>query len=134
MTSGPQIWIETTYFKPESGEDQESNPGRYGRAFANWLAERFRARGEPVEQVLGADWGWCVMLRRQPYLLYVGCGNRSERTDEWGAFVEAKPGLWQKLFYRVDDRPVVARVHQVLSEIVREVPQVTKVWTEDAPT
>lgn len=50
-----QIWVETSFFEIEPGEDQETNPGVYGRAFAHWLADRLRSRGEPVEQVLAED-------------------------------------------------------------------------------
>jgi hypothetical protein len=132
MTSGPQMWVQTSYFKVEPGEDRETNPGRYGRAFANWLAEKLRTYGEPVEEVFGEDWGWCVMVARQPYMLWVGCANRAERTDEWGAFVQAEPSFLQRLFGRIDDRPVVARLSRVLSKIMQEVPNATKVWSEDS--
>jgi hypothetical protein len=131
MTDSPTIWIETTGFEPEPGEEEESNPGRYGRTFARWLAERFRDRGEHVKDIVAADWGWCVILQREPYPLYVGCANRWGRTDEWGAFVEARPGLLQKIFRKVDDREAVDRIHRLLSEIAREVPGATKIWEEE---
>ena len=133
MASMSQIWVETSFFKVEPGEDQETNPGIYGRAFAHWLADRLRARGEPVEQVLTEDWGRCVVLARRPYLLWIGCGNRADRIDEWGAFVTAEPGLFQRLFRTVDTRPGVARLHRVLDEIMHEVPHATRVWSEDRP-
>lgn len=127
----PQVWVETSFFKIETGEDQETNPGVYGLAFADWLADRLRVQGKPVEQVLAEDWGRCIALARRPYLLWIGCGNRPGRIDEWGAFVMAEPGLFQKLFRTVDTRPAVARLHQVLNEIMHEVPHATKVWSED---
>jgi hypothetical protein len=133
MTSGPHIWVETSYFKVEPGEDRETNPGRFGRAFASWLAGRLRVHGEPVEDVFGEDWGWCVMISRQPYPLWIGCGNRAERTDEWGAFVQSEPGVLWKLFRKSDDRPVVARLSGVLNTIMREIPNATRVWSEDPP-
>ena len=27
------------------------------------------------EPIIAEDWGWCVMLRREPFMLWVGCGN-----------------------------------------------------------
>ena len=88
---------------------------------------------ERAEQVLAEDWGWCIVLARRPYLLWIGCGNRANRTDEWGAFVVAEPGLLQRLFRTVDTRPTVARLHQVLTEIMRGPPDTTRVWSEDRP-
>ena len=132
MTS-PQIWVETPFFEIEPGEDEETNPGVYGRAFAHWLAERLKARGESVEQIVAEDWGRCLVLTRKPYLLWIGCGNRADRTDEWGAFVTAEPGLVQRLFRTVDPHPAVARLHRMLDEIMRDVPGATRVWSEHCP-
>ena len=57
MSSTPSIWVRTPFFAIESGEDAETNPGRYGRAVARWLSNEFVARGVPVEEVFGEDWG-----------------------------------------------------------------------------
>jgi hypothetical protein len=130
-TAAPQIWAQTSFFQVEPGEDQQTNPGRYGRAFAHWLAEQFKARGESVQEVLPENWGWCVMLARKPYMLWVGCGNRNGNTDEWGAFVTAEPGVFQRLFSRPDTKPTVDRIHQALHEIMRQIPGATKVWIEE---
>jgi hypothetical protein len=56
MTSGSQIWVETPFSEIESGEDEETNPGVYGRAFTHWLADRLKARGESVDQIVAEDW------------------------------------------------------------------------------
>lgn len=131
MTSAPHIWVQTSFFQIESGEDEQTNPGIYGRALANWLAEKLKARGEPVQKILSEDWGWCVMLTRKPYPLWIGCSNRDGRTDEWGAFVVAEPNILQRFLGRVDPEPTVARVHKVLQEVMHEVPDATKVWIEE---
>jgi hypothetical protein len=131
--SSASIWVSTPFFAIEPGEDQETNPGRYGRAFARWLAEQLAARGEPVQQVVAEDWGWCLILARKPCLLWIGCGNRDDRTDEWCAFVGAEPNLLQRLLCTVDTRPAVARLHVMLNEILQQAPLATEVWSEGPP-
>lgn len=133
MTSLPQLCVATSFFEIEPSEDAETNPGIYGRAFANWIAERLKAHGESVEEIVAEDWGRCVIVMRKPYLLWIECGNRAGRTDEWGAFVVAEPSFFQRLSGSVDPRPTVASLHQVLNEIMREVPHATRVWSEDPP-
>ena len=125
-----QIWAQTSFFRVEPGEDEQTNPGCYGRELANWLAEKLRSRGESVHEVLAEDWGWCVMLKRSPYLLWIGCSNRAGRTDEWGAFVAAELGVFQKLFRRPDTQPTTDRIQRMLLEIMKEIPGVAKVWVE----
>lgn len=131
MNSAPHIWVQTSFFQVDSGEDGLTNPGIYGRALANWLAEKLRSRQEPVQQIISEDWGWCVMLSRKPYALWVGCSNRNGRTDEWGVFVAAEPNFIQRLLGRADAKLAVARVYKLLHEIMHEVPGATKIWVEE---
>ena len=84
--------IQTTAFPIEAGEDASTNPGRYGRAFANYVADQFRARGEPVETVVAQDFGWCVLLGQKPAKKFICCGNRDDRTDQWMAFAVVETG------------------------------------------
>lgn len=128
--SAPQVWVNTSFFRVDPGEDEHTNPVIYGRAFANWLAEKLKARGEPVQEVLSEDWGWCVMLTRKPFALWVGCSNRAGQTDEWGAFVVAEPNILARLLGRVDTKPAVDRVQKTLLEVMHEIPDAKKVWVE----
>jgi hypothetical protein len=125
-----QIWVNTSFFKLEPGEDEHTNPGIYGRAFANWLAAKLKARGESIQGVLSEDWGWCVMLTRKPFALWVGCSNRVGRTDEWGAFVVAEANILTRILGRADTGTAVDRVQKILLEVMREIPDAKKVWTE----
>jgi hypothetical protein len=70
------------------------------------------------------------MLKRSPYLLWIGCSNRAGRTDEWGAFVAAELGVFQNLLRRPDTRPATDRIQRILLEIMREIPGATRVWVE----
>lgn len=73
MQSTGGYWFKSSLFAAELGEDEETNPRMYGRQPANWIRERFRSLGYPVEEVIAEDWGWCVMCQRDPYSLWIGC-------------------------------------------------------------
>jgi hypothetical protein len=81
--------IRTTSFPIEPGEDQETNPGVFGCALADYVTSQICSRGESVEEIIPEDFGSCIMLKQKPFRLWVGCGNRQERTDEWIAFAIA---------------------------------------------
>lgn len=70
-----QFWFRSTLFEIEPGEDEETNPSCYGRQFARWLRDRLVAEGRLVEELIPEDWGWCLLVQRRPYLLWVGCGS-----------------------------------------------------------
>jgi len=72
---GEGFWFRSDLFDAEPGEDEQTNPRRYGKKPAEWLRSRFTALGYDVEAVIPEDWGWCVMCQRDPYALWIGCGN-----------------------------------------------------------
>jgi hypothetical protein len=130
MISSDTIWARSTFFKPEDGEDQEANPGVYGRTFARWTSERLREAGIEVDEVFGEDWGWCIMLTRRPCRIFVACGHRFGQVDEWGASVVAEPGILQRFRRKADAAPYVQRVYELLLDIMRRSPECGEVHTE----
>lgn len=122
--------ITTTAFQPGAGEDTETNPGVYGRDFAEFIADRLRARGEPVEAVMPEDFGWCVLLSRKPTKKFICCGNREGRVDEWMAFAVVETGLVSRLFGGVNIDAETDRLSRMIAEIVREAPDVSAYSTE----
>lgn len=114
----------STAFPVQPGEDQATNPGLYGKALAGWIREQLAARGVGTEGVIPEDFGWVVMISRQPFLLWVGCCSEDDSTRQWRLFVAAEPGLLQRLLRRVDPRPRVAEIEQHLEAILRANPDV----------
>jgi hypothetical protein len=88
----PQFWFRSDLFAVDPAEDEETNPFCYGKQLALWVAEKFRTIGYSPEEVFGEDWGWCVMLERKPFMLWVGCTNI--RSDLYERITpEQKPGF-----------------------------------------
>lgn len=76
MTQIPErYWFKSDRFEVEPGEDEDTNPRRYGKQPAAWLREKFLEIGYEVEDLIPEDWGWCVMCSRDPFSLWVGCSN-----------------------------------------------------------
>lgn len=66
-------WFKSDLFHIHKGEDEETNPGCYGKELGEWLCKKFKEKGYEAEEVIPEDWGWCVMCHRGEYLLWVGC-------------------------------------------------------------
>ncbi len=141
MSTPQQVYFRSTLFRVEPGEEEEVNPGRYGRQLAYWLKDRFAGLGYRDPEVIAEDWGWCVMLQRDPFMLWIGCGNQDTDDEDfdpykeperivWGCFVTGEVPFFQRLFRKVD--PVAVRkVEQQLADILAGEPQVTRVSEDD---
>ena len=130
-------WFTSNLFSVEPGEDEEINPGRYGRQLALWLREQLEKRGYNVEPVIAEDWGRCLMLSRKPFLLWVACGNVDESMEEdssnnriiWHCFPSAEVPLLKRLFTRPDTAAALSKLDADLHAILIAEPAIT--WVSE---
>ena len=50
MKQSPLLEFESSAFTVIPGEDESTNPGIYGKALAEWLADQLRAAGLPADR------------------------------------------------------------------------------------
>ncbi len=125
-------------FEIEAGEDEETNPRRYGRQLAFWIKRKFEGLGYKVEEVIPEDWGWCVMCQRKPYSLWIGCGNREDYSTAkegdpppqgseviWECFPMVEVPLLGRLFKKIDSSAGLDKLDQELKEVLTKEPSIT---------
>ena len=124
------IFFKTDLFDVEQGEDEETNPGLYGKQLASWLREQYSNMGYTVEDIIPEDWGWCVMCQREPYWLWVGCSSVLESEPvkglipekneiTWRCFAAAEVSLFKRLFKRTETAEGLAKFKAELLEIIQ---------------
>jgi hypothetical protein len=97
MKRSPLLEFESSAFAVTAGEDAATNPGIYGKALAEWLAEQLRAAGFSVGDVIAEDFGWRVPVQSRPHSLYVACASTAEKPDQWRVFAFAEGGIMARL-------------------------------------
>ena len=132
----PTFCFRSDLFEIDPREDEETNPFCYGKSLAEWIRARFEELGYEPEPVIAEDWGWCVMLKREPFMLWVGCGNdRSEfyskvtpeqkpsftpngREIAWSCLVGTDAPIWTSFFWkRLFGQ---ARTHEQISVVTNQ--------------
>ena len=131
-------WFTSTQFEIEPGEEDEINPGIYGRQLAVWLKLRLQEYGHQVEEIINEDWGRCLMCQRSPFLLWVGCANISDVNQvtgqdlriskdsiTWHCFATAEVNLLKRLLGKPDNAKAVSELNGVLQRILVSEPTIT---------
>lgn len=107
-------------FPAEPGEDEEVNPGRYGRALARFVAEGLRGKGFETAEPFAEDWGWQVEIANEGFPLWIGCGNVDEAPGAFLVFVEPSKPVIRKWLRKIETRgavePLAAALHALLAE------------------
>ena len=135
MSAHQGFWFTSSLFQVEPGEDDQTNPGRYGRQLALWLAERLRERGHAVEGVTPEDWGWRVACRSGSDLLVAACGNVDDAGPDgapsaptaavtWHCFPVAEGPLWRRLLQGRQLAQSLGNFDRTLREIFESEPRI----------
>ncbi len=130
-------WFKSDLFHPVLGEDAETNPGVFGKELAQWMAHQLQAYGYRAPEVIPEDWGWCVVCAREPFLLWVGCGNMTEEDvpekagypspahePTWRCFPVAEVPFWKRVFRRADVEQALAKLQTELKSVLAAEPKV----------
>jgi hypothetical protein len=122
-----RVTFKSSYFPVEPGEDEDINPGVFGKALAAWVADKLRERGVSVEKIVEEDFCRLVLVQRKPFMLWVGCANAEASATEWQLFLAAEVGLLGRVFRRVDPAPSFSSLVAHVRAIVEQVPGVSAI-------
>jgi hypothetical protein len=101
-----------------AGEDEEINPGRYGRRLAEFLKGELPKRGFQVSGSTAEDWGWRIDLQHNRFPLRIGCGNYAEYEDGFLCFIEPSKPFVRRRLKRIPTSATVERLATALEQSV----------------
>lgn len=119
MPQSTPITFTSQSFAPIPGEDEDTNPGVYGKALATWLASELDAKGYMTDDVIPEDFGWCIPVKTDACTVFVACANDESRNYGWMVFAFTDGDFFAKLTGKGGVRKVaVAGVVEAIREIL----------------
>jgi hypothetical protein len=119
-------------FPAYDSEDEEVNPGRYGRRLAEFLAQALRDAGESVREPAAEDWGWVVEIENPGFRLWVGVGNYDQYPDDgFLCFIEPHREFVRRLWKKIPTARRVVEIQEKMNSALQTHPDVRglKWWT-----
>jgi len=121
----------STAFPPEPGEDEQVNPGLYGKRLAEFLSEELPRHGFAVSGMYPEDWGWRIDLE---HAISIGCGHYQEYENGFLCFIDPSRSLariWYKR--RSPTMQTVERLADALQTILERSGKAQRMrwWSED---
>lgn len=130
--------FKSTELKVITGEDEETNPNRYGKAVAIWVSNHFNSIGFNTS-ITPEDWGWRVDCLSKPYLVWIGCGNMDEEDEAgnfkvpninnltWQCFVSADKPFFKSMFKKLNATEQINQVTQELKTLLETTDHIIQV-------
>src|SRR2546423_5355663 len=91
-------------FPPYDGEQEQINPGLWGKRLAEYLVQKLSEKGIKTEEIIAEDWGWYVPVENEAFRLAVCCGHQDGDDDEFVCFTDPDTPIVKKFFKKIDAR------------------------------
>jgi len=126
-----QVEFRSSKFPPYDGEEEEINPGLWGKRLAEYLVQKLGERGIKTEEMVAEDWGWYVPILNEGFRLALCCGHQYGDDDQFLCFTDPSTPVVKKLFKKIDAAPQLTRLTDALRQILASDPEIHDVvWTE----
>lgn len=126
-----QVEFRSSKFPPYDGEEDQINPGLWGKRLAEYLAKNLDNKGIVTQEMIAEDWGWYVPMQIDGIKLAICCGRQNGEDDEFLCFTDPGKPVVKKLFRKTDITPQLTRLTEALNQILSADPEVRNiVWTE----
>jgi len=127
-----QVEFRSDKFPPYEGEQQQINPGLWGKRLAEYLKEKLAAQGIQNHDLIPEDWGWCLPGKNNAFPMWIGCGHYQEYPNGYLCFVEPSKPTIRKWFKKIDTTHQVGRVTKALEKILTSDPDITNTrWSNE---
>lgn len=126
-----QVEFRSHKFPPYEGEEEQINPGLWGKRLAEYLVQKLNEKGIETEGMIAEDWGWYVPVQNEGFRLALCCGHQDGADDEFLCFTDPATPVFRRFFTKIDATRELTRLIEALEEILASDPDISDVvWTE----
>ena len=126
-----QVEFRSSKFPPYDGEEEQINPGLWGKRLAEYLVQKLSEKGIKTEEIIGEDWGWYIPIPNEGFRLAICCGHQDGDDDEFLCFTDPSTPIVKKFFKTIDATAQLTRLTEAMQLIFSSDPDIRDVvWTE----
>ncbi len=118
-------------FPPYDGEEDQLNPGVWGRRLAEYLVEKLSATEIDTEALIAEDWGWYIPIHNERFRLAICCGHQDGDDNEFLIFTDPSTPRVRKGFKKLDTTTELTQLTETLHQILSSDGEIRDlVWSE----
>ena len=113
-----QVAFRSKNFPPYNDEEEQINPGLWGKRLAEYLVDKLKPHGIETEEIIAEDWGWYIPIKNEGFHLAICCGHQNGDDDEFLCFTDPATPIIRKLFKKIDATHELTRVVTAIGNIL----------------
>lgn len=125
------VEFRSTKFPPYDGEQEEINPGLWGKRLAEYLSEKLANMGIVANGIIMEDWGCYIPLENKDFALALCCGHQYGDDDQFLIFTEPQTPKVRKFLRVIDATPQLTKLTDAVRTILDSDPEIHDIkWRE----
>jgi hypothetical protein len=125
-----QVEFRSSKFPPYEGEEEQINPGVWGKRLAEYLVQRLSEKGINAEEIFAEDWGWYISIQNEGFRPAICCGHQNGDDDEFLCFTDPSTPVAKKFFKKIVATEQLLSLTEALQQILSSDPEIRDVvWT-----
>jgi len=128
-----QVEFRSSKFPPYANEEEEINPGLWGKRLTEYLALKLAEKGIETAEMAVEDWGCYLPVRNEGFRLALCCGHQNGDDDQFLVFTDPSNPKVRKFFRTIDATPQLTRLLTALREILEADPEIREIAWSDHP-
>lgn len=106
----PDIFIESKIFPTYPNEEDDINPGRFGKRLAEFVKKTLESEGIQVADLYATDYAYELRIDEFSFPVFIITGNIDGESDKFLISVEPKKDFNKKLFKKIPTKDTLKKV------------------------
>ena len=126
-----QVEFRSSKFPAYEGEEEEINPGLWGKRLTEYLAQKLAERGIETEEFIVEDWGCDLPVKNEGFRLALCCGHQNGDDHQFLIFTDPSTPKVKKFLRSIDATPQFTRLLEAVRRILESDPDIREiVWCD----
>jgi len=126
-----QVEFRSSQFPAYEGEEEEINPGLWGKRLTEYFAQKLAERGIETEEFIVEDWGCYLPVKNEGFRLALCCGHQNGDDDQFLVCTNPSTPKVKKFLRSIDATPQLTRLLDAVRQILESDSDVREtVWCD----
>ena len=126
-----QVEFRSDKFPPYDGEEEQINPGLWGRRLTEYLSGKLEAKGIKTGSMAVEDWGCYLPIHLGDGRLALCCGHQDGDNDEFLVFTDPGSPITTRWFKKIDRTSEFTKLLDTLTDILESDPEIKDIVWHD---
>ena len=119
-----EIYIKSELFPAYSGEEDDINPGRFGKRLAEFTKSLLIKENIEVADIYSTDYSYELRLDQFQFSVYISTGNIDGEKNDFLISISPKKEFKRKLFKKISTKETVTKIYNIIKNGITDHPDI----------